>query len=69
MKKALGAILIGSGLFSLIIASLSARNAPNVSYLIGTFLPGLLLLILGLMLGGAKALPFVERFAGDAQSY
>jgi hypothetical protein len=37
------------------ISSLNARNAPNVSYLIGTFLPGLLFLIFGLVLRREKA--------------
>jgi hypothetical protein len=50
MKKIIGAILIGLGILAILQASLRVRNAPNVEYLIGTFLPGLLLLILGLVL-------------------
>jgi hypothetical protein len=66
MKKGLGAILIGLGLLSIISSSLVAGNAPNISYVIGTFLPGLLFLIFGLVLRREKKPQAAERSAADA---
>jgi hypothetical protein len=54
MKKIIGAVLIGLGILGTLTSSLHARDAPNVSYLIGTFLPGLLFLIFGLVLRREK---------------
>ena len=48
MRRVLGDVLAGFGLFSIIIANLNARTAPNLPAVIGTFLPGLLLLIVGI---------------------
>lgn len=67
MKKTFGAILIGLGLFVIISSSLNARNAPNLPYLIGTFLPGLLFLIFGLALRREKTPQAAEGSAGNAQ--
>jgi len=43
-----GLILIVGGIAFLINAAIQAHKAPNISYLIGTFLPGMALLIWGL---------------------
>jgi hypothetical protein len=67
MKKTFGAILIGLGLLLTAASSLNARNAPNPSYLIGTFLPGLLFLIFGLALRRDKTPQAPAHSAGDAQ--
>ena len=48
MRRVLGDVLAGFGLFSIIIANLNARTAPNLPAVIGTFLPGLLLPIIGI---------------------
>jgi hypothetical protein len=50
MRKSAGILLLGLGMLFLVSASLNARSAPNLSYLMGTFLPGLLFLIFGLLL-------------------
>lgn len=65
MRKTSGAILIGLGLLSIIISSLNARSAANPSYLIGTFLPGLVFLISGLALRREKTPQATESSAGD----
>ena len=52
--KALGAVLVMLGLLSLIVSGMNAPKAPNISYLMGTFLPGLLFLIIGLKLSQRK---------------
>jgi hypothetical protein len=39
------------GIIFLVVAALGASKAPNVQYLIGTFLPGLTCIIIGLSLG------------------
>jgi lipopolysaccharide export LptBFGC system permease protein LptF len=57
MKKVIGLILIILGVLSLAGAGIRAANAPNASYLIGTFFPGLLLLIIGLLLRQEKKRP------------
>src|SRR5947207_1062459 len=67
MKKAIGAILIGFGLLSIVFASSNAKNAPDIGFLIGTFLPGLFFLIIGLALRREKMPQPVEGSAGDAQ--
>ena len=54
MNDTLGAALIVIGILFFISASVNARNAPDVSYLVGTFLPGFLCLILGLALHRRK---------------
>src|SRR5262249_51716273 len=67
MKKGIGAVLIGLGLLSIIFASSNARNAPDLSFLIGTFLPGLFFLIIGLVLRREKTPPAVESSPGEDQ--
>ncbi len=67
MKKTFGAILIGLGVLLIVASSLNARNAPNASHLMGTFLPGLLVLIFGLALGREKTSLTAEGSAGNAQ--
>jgi hypothetical protein len=52
--KTAGTVLIVFGALLLAQAGINAPKAPNVSYLVGTFLPGLLCLILGLKLAQAK---------------
>jgi lipopolysaccharide export LptBFGC system permease protein LptF len=52
--KRLGVGLIVLGLLFLGIAGIGAPNAPNISYLVGTFLPGLFCLIVGLKLRQEK---------------
>jgi hypothetical protein len=49
--KAAGVVLLVLGLVFLALAGINASKAPNISYLVGTFLPGLVCLILGLILG------------------
>jgi hypothetical protein len=51
---ALGTVLTILGVLWLGLAGATAHTAPNVSYLIGTFLPGLLCLIVGLKLRQPK---------------
>jgi hypothetical protein len=50
MKRICGALFIGLGVLMLSVACLNAQDAPDFSYLVGTFLPGLLFTILGLAL-------------------
>jgi hypothetical protein len=52
--KAVGNVLVGLGILCLAVAGINAAKAPNISYLIGTFLPGLVILIMGLKLGQSK---------------
>ena len=52
--KPLGIVLIVLGGLLLVVAGINSPNAPNVSYLIGTFLPGLVCLIIGLKLAQTK---------------
>jgi hypothetical protein len=52
--KTLGVVLVGLGAFWLAAAGISASKAPSVSYLVGTFLPGLVCLIVGLKLAQTK---------------
>src|SRR5437773_8221988 len=53
MKAGSGIFLVG-GAFFLAIAAFNASKAPNVEYLIGTFLPGFIFVIIGLTLGQTK---------------
>ena len=50
-------MLIVFGRLLLVTAALRASSAPNFSYLVGTFMPGLLLLIGGLVLGRGSPAP------------
>ena len=50
----LNAFLFALGVLLLASAGINAPKAPNISYQIGTFLPGLLCLIFSLKLGQAK---------------
>jgi hypothetical protein len=68
MKKTFGAILIGLGILSTLTSSANARDAPNVSYLIGTFLPGLLFLLFGLALRREKSPQPSAHAVGDPQA-
>jgi hypothetical protein len=52
--KALGTVLVVLGILFLAISGLNAPKAPNISYLVGSFLPGLLFLVIGLKLGQSK---------------
>ncbi len=52
--KVVGTILVVLGVLFLASAGMNAPKAPNVSYLIGTLLPGLLCLIVGLKLRQPK---------------
>jgi hypothetical protein len=67
MKKTLGTILIGLGLLYLFLSSSTPRNEPYTAGLIGSLLPGLFFLILGLALRGQKPPEVAERSAADAQ--
>ncbi len=46
----IGFLLIAVASFALVTSIMQAGLAPNTAYLVGTFLPGGLLLILGLKL-------------------
>lgn len=52
--KPLGIVLVVVGVLFLVVAGVSSPNAPNVSYLIGSFLPSLFCLIIGLKLSQTK---------------
>ncbi len=52
--KVLGIVLMVLGVLMLAGAGISASTAPNFSYLVGTFLPGLAALIIGLKLSQTK---------------
>ena len=47
-------VLIVVGVVFLVVAGVGSPRAPNVSYLIGSFLPGLFCLIIGLKLSQTK---------------
>jgi hypothetical protein len=47
MKQTLAIILIVLGVFSMIIAGMNAHKAPSVSYLMGSYLFGIVLLAVG----------------------
>ena len=47
-----GKVFVVGGLVMLAVAGANAGQAPNVPYLVGTFMPGLLVLNLGLWLQG-----------------
>lgn len=49
-----GVVLLCLGAVFIVVAGINASTAPNVSYLVGTFLPGVVCLILGLKLGQRK---------------
>jgi hypothetical protein len=66
MKKTFGAVLIGLSVLLTLTSSLNAHEAPNPSYLVGTFLPGLLCLIFGLMLRRENTPIASARVAEDA---
>jgi hypothetical protein len=57
MKKGIGIALIVLGLFFAAFAGVNAKRAPTLSYLIGTYLPGILLLAVGVKLQQEKILP------------
>jgi hypothetical protein len=63
MKAGSGIFLV-LGAFSLAIAAFNASKAPNVEYLIGTFLPGFIFVIIGLTLGQTKK-PIPTALAAD----
>jgi hypothetical protein len=67
MKKTIGAILVVLGLLAIVLATLNASNAPNPSYLIGTYVSGLLLLVFGLVLCHEKMPRAVEGSAEDGK--
>ena len=54
MKRTFGTVLVVLGLLSIVHSGLTARSAPNFSYLMGMFVTGLILLTLGLMLRSRK---------------
>ncbi len=62
--KPMGMFLVILGILILAAAGLHAPQAPNVSYLMGTFLPGLFCLIIGLKLAQIKK-PKPESSADD----
>lgn len=54
-------ILIVLGCLFLVVAGINATSAPSISYLMGSFLPGLLCLIVGLKLGQSKKPSGMQR--------
>lgn len=52
--NAVGNVLVVLGVLFLAVAGINAAKAPNISNLMGTFLPGLIILIAGLKLGQSK---------------
>jgi hypothetical protein len=64
MKTGSGIFMVGGVLF-LAIAAFNASKAPNVDYLIGTFLPGLICIIVGLVLGQTKKPKTSTPLTGD----
>jgi len=67
MRNTIGGILVGLGLLSLLMANMNARRSPDVSYLMGSFLPGVVLMLLGLVLRREwKGLVQSPTGAGDA---
>lgn len=57
MKKGIGIVLIALGLLFALSACTGAKRAPNFGYLVGTYLPALLLLAGGVKLREEKPLP------------
>jgi hypothetical protein len=57
MKKGIGIALILFGLLCTFSSSMNAKRAPNLSFLIGTYLPGLVCLAIGAALRRDKNLP------------
>jgi hypothetical protein len=57
MKKGIGIALIVLGLLFAAFACVNAKRAPNLGYLMGTYLPGILLLAVGAKLQQKKILP------------
>jgi hypothetical protein len=67
--KAGGIVLLVLGGLLLAVAGINASKAPNVSYLVGTFLPGLVCLIIGLKLGQTKnPKPGIRAVGDDAEA-
>ena len=52
--KAVGVVLLVFGALLLAVGAINASKAPNVGYLVGSFLPGLICLIVGLKLSGTS---------------
>jgi hypothetical protein len=67
MKRTIGTVLIVIGCLFTLTSALNARQAENVSYLIGTFLPGLLFLILGAALCRERARRTPKRSTRDTR--
>jgi hypothetical protein len=67
MRRTFGTLLIGLGLFSLMTAGSTARTAPDFGDFVGTFLPGLLFVIVGLALRGKESPVIAEDSAGNAE--
>lgn len=73
MKDLLGAVLIGLGLIGLPLAISQLQGIPDtpeqVGYVVGTFLPGIMCLIFGLLLlrGSATAVAPTSGLAAEAQ--
>jgi hypothetical protein len=57
MKKGISIALILFGLLFTFSSSMNAKRAPNLSFLIGTYLPGLVCLAIGVALRREKKLP------------
>ena len=64
--KAVGIVLTVVGILGLVSAGVKAPNAPNPSYLVGIFLPGIALLVVGLKLIQKKK-PDVSPTANDTR--
>jgi hypothetical protein len=62
--KAASSIFLVLGAFFLVIPAFNASKAPNIQYLIGTFLPGLIFVIIGLTLGKNEK-PIPTALAAD----
>lgn len=50
MTRVIGWFAVGFGLFAVSVANQHARTAPNLAFLVGSFLPGLLFMVLGALL-------------------
>lgn len=57
MKKGIGIALILFGLLFTFSSAINANHAPNLSFLMGTYLPGLLCLAIGVALRQEKVPP------------
>src|SRR5262245_49228830 len=67
--RAMGRMLVFLGLFLLAIAAINAGKEPNISYFVGTCLPGLVLIIIGLKLAQkrkTKVPPRSEDIGSDS---